>query len=117
MGGFGDDGGGSGSGAAAPAGGDEHHLGVGGQKGFDVVRAFQGGAFPDFGVGAGAQTFGEALAQLNFGLYRAVFQGLRIRVAHHKIDAVDAGQFHVVNRVASAAANANDLDHRRAVFG
>ena len=58
LGGFGDDGGGSGSGATAHSGGDEHHLGVGGQEGFDVVCAFQCGAFPDFGVGAGAQTFG-----------------------------------------------------------
>ena len=117
MGRLGNDGSGSGTGSTAHTGGNEGHFGVGGQKCFDVVHTFDGGAFPDFGVGAGAQAFRQTLTQLDLRLHGAVLQRLCVGVANHKINAVDAGQFHEVDRIAAASAYANDLDHGRAVFG
>ena len=48
----------AGAGAAAHAGGDEHHVRAG-EMIADFVDDFLGGGAPDFGLRAGAETFGR----------------------------------------------------------
>ena len=106
---FGHDGGRAGAGAAAHAGGDKDHLrafeGVG-----DLVPALLCSALADLGVSAGAAALGQLGAQLHFLRGFGVEQRLLIGVHCNELDPGQAGIHHAVDRVAAAAAYADDLD-------
>ena len=115
--GFGDDRGGSRTGSATHARGDEHHFGLGSEGGLNLSVALEGGLLADFGVRAGTEAFGEGRTKLDFGLHRAVGEGLAVGVADDEIHPANALVLHVVDGVRAAAAYAYNLDRRRAVLG
>ena len=66
---------------------------------------------------AGTEAFGEGRTKLDFGLHRAVGEGLAVGVADGEIHPANALVLHVVDGVRAAAAYAYNLDRRRAVLG
>ncbi|MCW0417067.1 hypothetical protein NB689_002821 [Xanthomonas sacchari] len=101
---------GAGAGAAAHAGGDEHHVRAL-QRVHDALAVFQRGLAADFRVRARAQALGDVGAELQLQLGAAVLDRLRVGVGGDELHAVHAAADHVRDRVAAAAAHANDLDH------
>ena len=103
---------GAGAGAAAHAGGDEHHVGAV-QRVDDALAIFQRGLAADFRIGAGAQALGDVAAELQLQSWRrsclmACESVLAVMNSTPSTPAVD----HVRDRVAAAAAHADDLDDR-----
>ena len=98
---------GSGAGAASHAGCDESHARAVGEHVADGLD----GLFSRFaGTGrdvAGTETF---CAELKFHWDGRIVESLRIGVAEHESDIVDAFAVHVIDCVAAAAANADDFD-------
>ncbi len=103
--GFRDDRSSAGAGAAAHAGGDEHHMRAGEVIADFVDHLFRGGA-ADFGLGAGAETFGDLRTHLNDALGLRQRQRLRVGVGDDEVDALEAGRDHVVDGIAAGTANA-----------
>ena len=101
----------AGTGAAAHAAGDEDHVGAG-QDLAHAFAIFHRGLLADFRIGAGAEALGDIAAELDRGLGRTVAERLRVGVGADELHALDAGIDHVCDRVAAAAAHANDLDDR-----
>ncbi len=102
---------GAGAGAAAHAGGDEHHVGAF-HRVHQALAVLQRGLAADLGVGARAQALGDVVAQLQLQLGAAVLDRLRVGVGGDELHAIDVVADHVGDRVATAAADADDLDHR-----
>gem|GEM_PF-6910549 len=65
---------------------------------------------PDFGVGAGAEAFGDVRTDVQAVRRAHGPQRLCIRVGTNELYAVDSAAYHVLNGVAAAAAEAHDLD-------
>ena len=101
----------TGAGAAAHAGGDEHHMRAG-EMIADLVDHLFGGRAADFGLRAGAETFGHLHAHLNDALGLRRGERLRVGVGDDEIDALQAGGDHVVDGVAARAADAEHGDAR-----
>ncbi|MNQ91782.1 hypothetical protein D3C85_1071780 [compost metagenome] len=101
----------AGAGTATHAGGDEDHVAALQHFG-DALAVFHGRLPADFRVGAGAQAFGHARTQLQDGARTDVLQRLCIGIGADELDAFDVVLRHVVDRIAAAAAHANDLDNR-----
>src|SRR3569623_1041903 len=96
--------------AAAHAGGDEQHVDA--LDPFDdAVAIFHRRLAAHVRIGAGAEALGDAGAELQHGAGRRITQRLRIGVGAHELHALDAALHHVFDRVAAAAADADDLDH------
>ncbi len=105
----GDDGRSAGAGAATKASGDEYHVGA--FEGFDdLVGVFERGLAADFGIRARAQAVGELHAELQLDRSARHAQRLQIGVGDDELNAFDSGVDHAVDRVAAAAAHADDFD-------
>lgn len=102
---------GAGTGTATHAGGDKNHVRAL-QCVHDALAVFQRGLTADFRIGACAQALGDVGTQLQLQLGAAVLDRLRVGVGGDEFHAIDVGVHHVRNRVATAAADADDLDHR-----
>ena len=98
-----------GAGAAAHAGGDEQHVGAVDQLG-DPVAILVGGVAPDLGPGARAQAARQRRADLQLQRRVRAFQRLRVGVGADELHAGEAAAHHVVDGVAAAATDADDLD-------
>ena len=100
---------GAGAGAAAEAGGDEDHVGA--FEGFDdLVGIFERGFAADFRIRARAQAVGQLHAELQLDRRVRHAQRLQVGVGDDEFDALHAGINHAVDRVAAAAAHADDFD-------
>ena len=106
---------GAGPGAAAHAGGDEAHVRPG-KLVDDLFNGFLCGGGPDRSFRPGTQTFGHFHAQLDAVLGPALLQGLRVRVGHDEIDAIQRLVDHVVDRVATRAPDTEHGDARFQFF-
>ena len=111
LGDLGDDGRGAGAGAAALAGGDEDHVGAL-QRLLDVVARLGGRAEADLGVRAGAQALRQVVADVELDVGVRHLQRLGVRVGRDELHAAQTRVDHAVDRVRTAAADADDLDDR-----
>jgi hypothetical protein len=82
------------------------------QRIHDAFAVFQRGLTADFRIRARAQALGDVAAELQLQLGAAVLDRLRIGVGGDELHAFDAAVDHVRDRVAAAAAHADDLDDR-----
>ncbi len=89
----------------------KHHVGAA-QQFDDALAIFQRGLAADLGIRARAEALGDVAAELQRDLRAAVLERLRIGVGADEIHALDIRLHHVRDRVAAAAAHADDLDHR-----
>jgi hypothetical protein len=64
----------------------------------------------DLGLGARAEPAGERRAELQLGSRRRALQRLRVGVRADEVDAGKPAFEHVLDRVAAATADADDLD-------
>ena len=78
---------GAGAGAAAHAGGDEHHMRAGEMIADLVDHLFRRGA-ADFGLRAGAETFGHLRAHLDDALGLGHGERLRVGIGDDEVDAL-----------------------------
>ena len=100
----------AGAGAAAHAGGDEHHVGAGEQLA-DALDVLGGGLAADLGIGAGAEALREVPCRAAASPARGSPSSACASVlAAMKSTPWQAGRDHRVDRVAAAAADADDLD-------
>ena len=97
------------AGAAAHAGGDEYHVGVL-QRRSDLVLALLRCLAADLRVCARALALGQLFADLDLGAGLREIQRLHIRVDRNKFNALHAALDHAVDRIAAAAADADDFD-------
>ena len=81
----------------------------------DAVAILHRGVAADLGLGAGAEAARERGAELQLRARRRALERLRIGVGADELHAGQAAVDHVLDRVAAAAAHADDLDDR-AVF-
>ena len=99
----------AGAGAAAHTDGDEYHIGpVNGF--FDVAAGFLGRLAAEFGLGAGAEAAGEVLAQGDAVGHIAAEKVLRVGVQGVILHHGELVLIHPADRVAAAAAHAQDLN-------
>src|SRR5207245_852330 len=108
---LGDDGGGARAGAAAHSAGDEHEVRALERVQY-VVAILLDRLTADLGPRAGAQPARELLADLHLDVGLVVHQGLGVGVDGDELDAVEPLVDHTVERVAAAAADADDLHPR-----
>ncbi len=108
---IGDDRSGSAAGAAAETGGDENHVRAV-ERFENFFGVFERGFAADFGIGAGAESFGEFAAELKFDRRLRKFQRLQIGIGGDEFDAFDFRADHAVDRVGTAAAHADDFNFR-----
>jgi hypothetical protein len=113
---LGDDGRGAGAGAAALAGGDEDHVGAL-ERLLQLVAALLRGGVTDCRVRACAEPAGDLRADVDLHVGVAHQQRLRVGVHGDELDAAEARVDHAVDRVRTAAADADDLDHSEVVPG
>ncbi len=99
----------TGTGTAAHAGGDEHHVGIF-QDLLDIVNGFLGRACADLRVGACAEAVGQLLTDGQFRGRIRLLEHLCIGVDGYELHTLDVGVDHTVDRVVSAAADADHLD-------
>ncbi len=78
---------GAGAGTATHAGGHEHHVRAR-EMIADLVDHFLGGGAPDFGLRAGAETFGDLHAHLDDALGLRHGQRLGIGIGDDEVDAL-----------------------------
>src|SRR5690606_20245298 len=102
----------SSTGSCAPSHtrGDEHHLRAD-QCFTNEVLAFQCSVLTDFSVRAATESFGQLNTDLQLIRHGAVVQRLRIGIAHNELDIFDALLVHVIHRVATSPAYANDFNN------
>ena len=103
----------AGAGAAAHAGGDEHHVGAGRDSSRIALGVLLGGGAADLRLGAGAEPL---CAELELDRRQVVGQRLRVGVGDDELDPAQTGRDHGVDRVAAAAAHADDLDAGAGAF-
>jgi hypothetical protein len=116
LGDAGHDGRATGAGATALAGGHEDHVGAL-EDLLDLLGVVLGGLLADLGVGAGAQAAGELTTHVELDVGIAHQQRLRVGVDRDELDALEADLDHPVDRVDTAAADADDLDDGQVVLG
>jgi hypothetical protein len=104
----------TGAGAAALARGHEDHVGPL-EDLLDLLPVVLRGLAADVGVGAGAQAAGQLAAHVQLDVGVAHQQRLRIGVDRDELDTLEADLDHAVDRVDTAAADADDLDDREVV--
>src|SRR5699024_5031295 len=83
----------------------------------DLLRVILGGLLPDLRVRAGTEAAGVLLAHVQLDVGVRHQQRLRIGVDGDELDALQAGFDHAVDRVDTAAADADDLDDCEIVLG
>ena len=105
----------TGAGAAAHTGGDKDHIGSLQNLG-DGSAALLRGLLAHLGLGTGAHTAGELLADLDLILADGLIQVLLIGVHSDKIHAADTGVDHAVDNIITRAANADDFDLDNAIL-
>ena len=108
-------GGGAGAGAAAHAGGDEDHVGLF-QGRADFVTPFFGGLATDFGIRARTEAAGDLGAELDRMAGLGMAQRLGIGIGGDEFHAFQTCRAHVVDGVAAAATDADDLDDSAVLF-
>ena len=99
----------AGPGAAPKPGGDKHHVRPA-QHPNDLVRVFERRLAADRRIGSGAQPFGELGPELHLHRGGVLGQRLDVGVSHDELDALQTGAHHAVDRVGTAAADADHLD-------
>ena len=99
------------AGAAAEASGQEHHVGAV-QDLEDTLGIFERRLATDVGVAAGPQSTGQVVPELQLDRRFGTPQSLDIGVGADELDAAQLGLDHAVHRVATAAADSDDLDLR-----
>jgi hypothetical protein len=80
------------------------------------VTVFLGGQAADLGVGPGAEAPGELTADVELHIGVTAEQCLGVGVDGDELDALQTGVDHSVHRVASTAADTDDLDHGQVVL-
>src|SRR5271156_134485 len=99
---------GAAAGAAAQTGGDEYHVRA--IESFEnFFRVLERGFAADLGIGAGAESFSELRAQLQFYGRLRKFQRLQIGVGRDEFHAFHFRADHAVDGVGTAAAHTDDL--------
>ena len=106
----------AGAGATALAGGDEDHVGPL-EDLLDLLAVLLGRLPADLGVAARAQTPGQLAADVELDVGVAHQQRLGVGVDGDELDALQAGVDHAVDRVDTAAADADHLDDGDVVLG
>src|SRR5690606_14786482 len=99
----------TGTGTTAHAGGAEHHVGALQHFG-DALAIFHGRVTADVRIGPGAQALGDGRAELQHGARFDLLQRLCIGVGTDEFHAFDVVAHHVIDRVAAATTDADDLD-------
>ena len=99
----------AGRGAASEAARHENHVGAL-ENVDDLFGALERRLATDLGVRTGAETAGQAGAELQLCLRRVGLERLQVGVGGHEVDAAEASAHHPVDRVAAPSANADDLD-------
>jgi hypothetical protein len=99
---------GAGAGTAAHPGGDEQHVAALDQLD-DAIAVFHRGLAADLRIGAGAESLGDAGADLQRSFYFRSLERLGIGVDADEIHAFDAARYHVRYGVATAASHADHL--------
>ncbi len=112
LGDLGDHGRRAGAGAAALARGDENHVSTL-QRLLDVVARLGRGAEADLGVGAGAETLGGLVADVQLDVGVAHRERLCIGVGGDELHAAKPCVDHAADRVGPASADSHDLDDRQ----
>ena len=97
---------GAGTGAAAHACGDEDHVRAREELG-DLGVVFESGFAADLGIRAGAQAFGQLLADRKLGGSQRGVERLSVGVRGDELDAVESHLDHRVDGVTSATAYAD----------
>ena len=111
AGGLGNNGRSARAGATTHASGNKAHVDAF-ERLFNVRDGFFGGRLAHFGTRACTQTAGDIRTQLNALFRRRSAQRLRIGVGDDEFDAFDLRSYHVGNRIAACAANADHGDAR-----
>ena len=75
-----------------------------------------GGLPSDLGIGTGAEPPRELPPDVELHVRVGEQERLRVGVDRDELDALQAGVDHPVDRVATSAADADDLDHREVVL-
>src|SRR5262249_55761258 len=101
----------TGAGAAAHAGGDEDHVGARESLG-ELLHVLERRLAADVRVSTGAEALREGGYVLDLRRREVRVERLRFRVRSDELDAVETARDHRVERVATAAADADDLDAR-----
>ena len=114
---LGDHGGRARSGSATHAGRDEDHFGRRAEGGLDFGVALERRLLAHFGIGAGAESFGQGGSELDFGFNGAVRKGLGVGVADNEVHAPNALVLHVVDGIGAATTYTHHLDGRRTMLG
>ena len=100
----------TGSGTATHAGGNEYHVrpvdGLG-----DAVAIFHRGLAPDIGIRPGTQALGQVLPELKCCFRQGSIEHLCVCIRIDEIHTVDTRTHHMINGVASTAANTDYLDY------
>src|SRR5690606_33548771 len=78
----------------------------------DALAVFHGGLAADIGIGAGAQALGDVRAELERGLGVDLVERLCIGIGTDELDAIHGILDHVLDGIASAAADTDHLDNR-----
>jgi hypothetical protein len=66
---------------------------------------------PDIWVGACSKSLRQIAADLKGDVCVAVLKSLRISVRNDELDAANSSLDHAIDRIASSAADTDDLDH------
>ena len=111
---IGNDGSSAGTGATALTAGDKHHVGASERLG-NVVAGLIGSLAANLGVGAGAQAAGKVGADVHLDIGIRDRECLSIGVDGNKLDAADALFDHSIDRVGTAAADADHLNDGKVV--
>jgi hypothetical protein len=111
-----DDGRRTGARAAAHAGGDEEHVGAGDHFG-DAVAVLHRRVAADLGLGARAEAARERGPELQLRTRGRALERLRVGVGADELHAREPAVDHVLDGIAAAAADADDLDDRSVFVG
>ena len=111
---LGHDGCGAGAGAATLAGRDEDHVGSL-ERLLQLVARLRRGGEPDGRIGTGAETAGRLRADVDLDVGVRHQERLCVGVDGDELDAGEAGLDHAVDGIGTAAAHADNLDHREVV--
>ena len=103
----------AGAGTATHAGGDEDHVGATEQLG-DPLTIFHRGLTTHVRVGTGAEPLGDLAAELQHGLGGDALERLGIGIGADELHPFDAALDHVIDGIAAAATDADDLYDRAA---
>src|SRR4029078_8774842 len=97
------------AGSAAHSRRDEHHVGAG-ERGANLLERLLRSSLADFGFGASADAFREARTKLDAMFRARNGQCLGVLVGNDEVGAGETGGEHVVDGVATAAADTDDDD-------